>query len=242
MPSSAFVQGPPCVPAHCHRRERCSDPSTLPASPGLLATGQTHLSAQPPSRDLCWPITRSQEGGGMLSTLDTSGMLLPRVSHPTGPGLHPRLQKQHPRLGRRLHFKGRRGAGNGWPTQPRSKAQAGVIIQRKANSSSQESRERWRSEQSVLDSTAWVNALGGRESPLWSHLALGATTLLSIPSPCHQRVPRERCPKVMGQAVHPGIGCCPPPSAPTQPGHGLQCRMAPGTCPKPWGCSRCSSS
>lgn len=99
----------------------------------------------------------------MLSTLDTSAMLLPRVSHPTGPGLHPRLQKQHPRPGRRLHFKGRRGAGNGWPTQPRSKAQAGVIIQRKANSSSQESRERWRSEQSVLDSTAWVNALeGGR--------------------------------------------------------------------------------
>ena len=46
----------------------------------------------------------------------------------------------------------------------------------------------------------------------------------------------------MGQAVHPGAGCCPPPSAPTQPGHGLQCRMAPGTCPEPWGCSGCSSS
>lgn len=148
--------------------------------------------------------------------------------------MHLRLQKQHRSPGRRLHFKGRRGAGNGWPTQPRSKAQAGVIIQRKANSRSQESQERWWSEQSVLDSTAWVNAPGGQESPLQSHP--GATTLLPTPSPCHQGVPGE-C-----QAVPSRIGCCLPSPAPTQPGRGLQGRTAPGTCPEPWGCSGCSSS
>lgn len=118
-----------------------------------------------------------------------------------GPGFHSRLQKQHLRPGRQLYFKGSREAGNGCLTQPRSKAQAGVIIQSKTNSSSQESSERWWSGQSVLGSTVRVNALGGQESPLPSHPDLGATILLPIPSHHHRGAP--------GEHKGSGAGCAP---------------------------------
>lgn len=172
-----------------------------------------------------------------MSTSDILGMLLPWMSQPHGARIAPEVAKAVSEAGKATALQRQRGAGNGWPTQTRSKAQAGVIIQRKANSSSQESWEQWWSEQSVLDSTAWVNAPAGQESPLQSHLALDATTLLPTPSPHHQGVP-----KVVGQAVHPGVGCWPAPFAPTQPGLGLQCRRAPGMGSEPWGCPDCSSS
>lgn len=88
-----------------------------------------------------------------------------------------------------LHFKGSRGAGIGWPTQPRSKARPGVVIQRKANSSSQESQERRQSEQSVPDSTARVSAPVGQGSPC---TATRCRCQHPAAVPCHRGIPGSR--------------------------------------------------
>lgn len=110
----------------------CERPASIPG----IASQRANLLIQ-----LC-PASklRAAQGAGQ-----EEGCRAPRtpLGRASPDGSAPRCQtctrgckSRRPVLGRRLHFKGSRGAGIGWPTQPRSKA--GVIIQRKANSSSQE--------------------------------------------------------------------------------------------------------